>query len=98
MSDNQFSNFADKTLQTISDTIEKQDLDTNYDVDLHDGILNISTRFGVYVINRHVAAKEIWLSSPVSGPYHFSFQDNKWLSKSGVDLYEVISKELGVYF
>jgi frataxin-like iron-binding protein CyaY len=36
------------------------------------------------------------LSSPVSGPYHFALQDTKWKSRSGSELYQLLSHELQI--
>lgn len=94
--DVEFAQESEKTLDKIADTIERFDIECMIDVDLHDGILTLDTEHGTFVINRQSAAKEIWLSSPISGPYHFLSKDNSWKSRSGDDLFSVLTKELKI--
>ncbi len=96
MRDVEFAQEAEKTLDKIADTIERFDTECMIDVDLHDGILTLDTEQGTFVINRQSAAKEIWLSSPISGPYHFFSKDHEWKSRSGDDLFAVLTKELKI--
>ncbi|KAH9385627.1 frataxin [Nematocida major] len=49
---------------------------------------------GVFVINRQPPKREIWLSSPLTGPYHFKSIQNKWIDSRGRDLLSIISKEI----
>jgi len=92
-----FAREAEKTLYQIAEKIESADTECIIDVDLHDGILTLETERGVFVVNRQSAAKEIWLSSPISGPYHFVFKDGNWIStKSGDDeLFDLLFGEIG---
>jgi CyaY protein len=94
MNDVEFAKEAEKTLNKIADIVESIDTECAIDVDLHDGILTLSTEQGTFVINRQSAAKEIWLSSPVSGPYHFVFKDGRWCSRANNELFELLTKEL----
>src|SRR4051812_26479982 len=93
-----FSEKAEQALYHIAETIEKEDKDCLLDVDFFGDIINITTSQGVFVINKHSAAKEIWLASPVSGPYHFKLEDDLWKSKGGDDLLTVLSTELHIKF
>lgn len=97
MVDNQdFASFASEVIHNIADDIEDQDEECQYDVDLNGNILSIQTESGTYVVNTQTAIKEIWLSSPISGPYHFSYQDTKWLDRNGKDLMKILSSELNL--
>ena len=58
--------------------------------------LSFSNESGTYVINKQSVAKEIWLSSPISGPYHFALQGKQWKSRTGAELYQVLSYELQI--
>lgn len=95
MRDTEFAKEAEKTLYQIAENIESADTECKIDVDLHDGILTLETERGIFVINRQSAAKEIWLSSPISGPYHFAHSDGRWKTKSD-DLLGLLSKELNL--
>lgn len=94
----EFSHNAKKTLFHIVESIENQDSACLLDIDFDGDIITIECQAGVFVINKHSAAKEIWLSSPLSGPYHFSLVDNKWRSSSGDDLHYILSNELNIKF
>ncbi len=96
MNDVNFTLEADKIINTIAQVIEDNDVECKYDLDLYDGILTFTNENGTYVINRHSIAKEIWLSSPVSGPYHFFFREAKWQSRSGAELFQVLNQELSI--
>ena len=89
---------SEKTIHKIADTIEDADIDGMIDIDLNDATLILGTAKGVFVINRQSIAKEIWLSSPISGPYHFAYKEGFWLSRSGVELFDILTKELQVEF
>ena len=75
------------------------------------GVLSIETLdAGTYVINKQPPNKQIWLSSPISGPKRFDWvvvgegmQDKegtgegKWLYlRDGTSLEELLKSELGV--
>ncbi len=100
MLDNE-TNFESKALKTISyisDMIEQHDEDCIVEADFLSDILKISTPMGEYVINKHSAAKQIWVASPISGPYHFSLKNNHWINKNNIDLFDLLSKELKEFF
>jgi len=86
---------ADETLQNLSDSLEEADTDYQLDVDLLDGILNIELPDGgQYVINRHDASMQIWLSSPISGAGHFSYNNGTWLTSDGRNFIDTIKDEI----
>ena len=96
MNNSEFSKISETTISYIADKIEAQDQDI--DVDLQSDILNLETSNGIYVINKQSAAKEIWLSSPVSGPYHFFYEQGKWKNRAGLELMKILNNELGIDF
>jgi len=98
MNNSELSKIAETTIAYIADKIEEQDKEASIDVDLQGDILNLDTDKGVYVINKQSAAKEIWLSSPVSGPYHFFYEQGKWKNKTGLELMAILAEELGIDF
>lgn len=94
-----FSQIANKTLNFIVDTIEDQDQDSNIDIDFTSDVINITTDFGVFVINKHSASREIWLSSPISGPCRFFYSDDGvWVSRKNQQLFQILQKELSINF
>lgn len=50
---------------------------------------------GTYVINRQTPNRQIWLSSPTSGPKRYDYIDGKWIYKhDGVSLHQLLQTEL----
>ena len=94
---NSFSILASKTIAYISDQIEDQDEDGIIEVDYLGDILKLLTPKGEYVINKHSAAKEIWLASPISGPYHFHDYNGKWINKNNIELLSLLESELSQF-
>lgn len=96
MKDKDFAIEVEKILHRIAETIENHDIEGKIDVDLNNSILTLVTDYGIFVINKQGVSKEIWLSSPISGPYHFALQGGNWRSRTGVELFEVLTKELQI--
>jgi len=66
-----------------------------------DGVLtvNLGGQHGTYVINRQTPNKQIWLSSPTSGPKRYDFVGTvaagRWIYKhSGQSLHELLQQEI----
>jgi CyaY protein len=98
VNDSEFSIRVKNILDNIVDEIERQDPGGNIDIDLNGGILTLVTDKGVFVINKQSAVKEIWLSSPISGPYHFIYKNGIWKSRSGAELFKILTDELTIKF
>lgn len=97
MSKNDFITIADELITNIADQIENSDPNGDKDIDLSAGILVINDERGTFIINRQTAAKEVWLSSPISGPYHFFLNDDgKWITKNGTFLGDVLEREFSI--
>lgn len=98
MSDNNFWHLASQTMDHIVAQIELYDENLEFDLDYHDGIINMNTPEGDYVINIHSSAQEIWLASPVSGPSHYKYHDNNWLcTRTRLNLFKRLEDELSPY-
>lgn len=75
-----FEALADETLRRFMDQIDDA-LGDGLDVDLEGGILTIELDTGdQYVINKHAPNRQVWMSSPVSGAFHFEFDGKAWVS------------------
>ena len=95
-----FERLAAETLSRLMQEIEDQ-LADHLEVDLEAGILHIDLESGgKYVINKHGPNREIWLSSPASGAWHFAKDDQPgWRSTRAVDgehrrLHDILTAEL----
>lgn len=71
--------------------------------DIEDGVLRIEFQDGrVYLFNRHEPLRQLWLSSPVSGAWHFTLAPMMdqgvvdWRSTRGqnISLYALLNTEL----
>ncbi len=92
-----FHKIADNLLQTIADSIENKDTDS--DVEYLQGVLNIELGDGrKYVLNKHEPTKQIWLSSPISGSHKFKYDEsnNRWIGHEGEDLSKLIYSEITI--
>ncbi|WP_375326786.1 iron donor protein CyaY [Candidatus Tisiphia endosymbiont of Nemotelus uliginosus] len=98
MDNSKFSRLAERTIALIADTIEVEDDKCLLEIDFQNDLLHITTTQGIFVINKHSAAKEIWLSSPISGPYHFYYLNGKWQTKTNDDLMLILEQELNINF
>lgn len=64
---------------------------------LQDGVLTVifGDPYGTYVINRQTPNKQIWLSSPKSGPKRYDFINGQWIYKhDGKTLHELLNNEI----
>jgi frataxin len=87
MDEPEFERQAGKVLDRLMAEIEDQALD-DLDVDLEGGILTIGLPEGggTYLVNKHAPNREIWLSSPKSGAWHFRHdKEAGWISTREVD-------------
>lgn len=94
MTDIEFFLHFEKLTNSIIDDIESQDTDFIFDVEFDQNVLTIKRNNEVFVINRQVALHEIWLSSPISGPHHFFYKNNNWITKDENDIFSILSLEL----
>jgi len=79
---------------------EKIDSDKipGFDVREADGVLELNLGLkGIYVINKQTPNKQLWFSSPVSGPKRYNYDPNKkrWVNtRDGHDMIDLLSQEL----
>ena len=102
-----FSEIASETILDIIDAIENHDTKSIVDINIGDVVeINISMKNSVssktqYILNKHNNYRQIWLVSPISGPYHFGYSGSdlkkKWVDKNGIVLEELLTKELSQF-
>lgn len=95
LDESEFIKLAAQTLEKYLSAIEAVEPD-DADADLQDGVLTIEFDDGrIFIVNRHVPLRQIWLSSPLSGAGHFDYQAGKWIAaRDGRDLAVTLSAEL----
>jgi frataxin len=75
-----FATLAARTLEGLADAVDDR-LGDAIDVDVVGGIVTLSLPGGgQYVLNAHAPNRELWLSSPVSGAWHFAPEGETWVS------------------
>jgi frataxin len=86
------------TMEDLLDSIGRPD----WEVDYHSGVLTLKLGSnGTYVINKQPPNKQIWLSSPRSGPKRYDFHEDttEWVySRDGTSISALLSEELSVVF
>lgn len=101
MTEAEFEQIAESTLDSLAEYFEeipdKIKCDGDYDVTFGDGVLtlHLGKSLGTYVINKQKPNKQIWLSSPTSGPKRYDYSDEKWIYlRTGEGLHTLLETEL----
>ncbi|KAL7988714.1 hypothetical protein Chor_007633 [Crotalus horridus] len=103
LDETKYEKLAEETLESLTDFFEeladKPFTSKDYDVSFGNGVLTVklSGNMGTYVINKQTPNKQIWLSSPISGPKRYDWTGKKWIySHDGISLHDLLSKELSL--
>lgn len=69
-------------------------------ISLQTGVLTLQLgSAGTYVINKQTPNKQIWLSSPTSGPKRYDFINGTWVYRhTGITLHDLLTEELSPVF
>jgi CyaY protein len=82
MEEREFNALADAALRRIEDAVEGCGADVDLEVK-PGGVLELEFADGSrIIINRHTAAREIWLAAR-SGGYHFRWDGGQWVGTRG---------------
>ncbi|KAK6199439.1 uncharacterized protein RJT21DRAFT_46768 [Scheffersomyces amazonensis] len=97
LSINEYNGISNDYLDTLADELEE--LSESYpqiDSELTQGVLTISLPpNGTYVINKQPPNKQIWLSSPISGPKRYDSIEGKWVTlRDGSSLTQLLEEEI----
>ena len=89
-SETEFHQRADSTLEQLESMLE-----VALDAELMGGILTIELPSGrQYLISKHGASGEIWVSSPASGGLRFGWRGGVWALPDGRELFELVTSEI----
>lgn len=95
-----YEEIANETMDNLTDFFdslpETAPCPNDYDVCYADGVLtvHISKHIGTYVINKQSPNKQIWLSSPLSGPKRYDLIDGQWIyTHDNTALYDLLREE-----
>ena len=89
---------ADEALDTILEKADElSDARDDVECELSSGVLTLKTPEGTWVINKQVPNRQLWLSSPLSGPCRYEYVEGTWThTRDGSSLAELLEKELGL--
>ena len=98
-----FERDSEETLESLCERLEDLLQDASgmeeADVSLASGVLTAQLPgLGTYVINKQSPNRQIWLSSPVSGPARFDFDRGtcSWVyARTGENLHVLLDREIG---
>lgn len=77
--EDEYERVANETLEKLNDYLDtfpdRFKCDDSFDVNCSMGVVTakISDRTGTYVINKQTPNRQLWLSSPISGPKRFVY-------------------------
>jgi len=101
LTDATYETVCEETLESLTDYFEEilalDDTIPESDVSYSGGVLTVAlgSEHGTYVINKQTPNKQIWLSSPVSGPKRYDFTTGRWVYKhDGICLHDLLTNEL----
>ena len=94
---------ADQSLEDIQDLLDSLEdseamEDDDVDISYSQGVLNINLgKAGFWVLNKQTPNRQIWWSSPVSGPKRYEYTDGEWVCSrvpDGPTLSQAIAEEV----
>ncbi|KAJ8285197.1 hypothetical protein GJAV_G00023400 [Gymnothorax javanicus] len=105
MSEAVYEKLVDETLDALADYFEdlmdQSFTGSDYDVTYSSGVLTVKVGgdHGTYVINKQTPNRQIWLSSPTSGPKRYDWTGERWVySHDGGCLHNLLSREFSAIF
>ena len=92
MEEREFNALADAMLRRLEDALEASGAELDLEVK-PGGVLELEFDDGSkIIINRHTAAREIWIAAR-SGGYHFRPEGERWIaSRDGAELLAVLAR------
>ena len=90
---------ADEALDNILEKADElSDARDDVEAELSSGVLTLKIAgAGTWVINKQVPNRQLWLSSPVSGPCRYEHVDGTWThTRDGSSLAELLEREINI--
>ncbi|KAK3162138.1 hypothetical protein QOZ80_1BG0085950 [Eleusine coracana subsp. coracana] len=101
MPEGEFHKLADETIHDLLEKLEEYGDSVQmdgFDIDYGNQVLTLRLGdLGTYVVNKQAPNRQIWLSSPVSGPSRFDWdaETSSWVYKrTGAKLEQLLEKEI----
>ena len=95
-----YHSIADSLLESLTDACEQSiedtvDAETDFDVSFSSGVLSIRLPAGTWVLNKQAPNRQVWLSSPYTGPRRFGYREGQWVDeRTGDELLGVVKTEI----
>ena len=99
----QFHMVANETLERIQDAVEEALEDNGisepFEVTLSDGVLTlVLPPHGTWVINKQTPNRQLWWSSPLSGPRRYEYEGTEWVytrdNSHSINLIQTLQEEI----
>ncbi|KAI4378296.1 hypothetical protein MLD38_015792 [Melastoma candidum] len=101
LQEGEFHRLADNTIHDLQERLEEygDDIEIDgFDIDYGNDVLTLKLGdLGTYVVNKQTPNRQIWLSSPVSGPSRFDWdwESKRWVyRRTGANLLELLESEI----
>uniref|UniRef100_A0A0D9V6I8 ferroxidase n=1 Tax=Leersia perrieri TaxID=77586 RepID=A0A0D9V6I8_9ORYZ len=99
--EDEFHKVADETIHDLLEKLEEYgdslQMD-GFDIDYGNQVLTLRLgEMGTYVVNKQTPNRQVWLSSPMSGPSRFDWDasTNGWVyRRTGANLVQLLEKEI----
>ncbi|XP_068594805.1 frataxin, mitochondrial [Brachionichthys hirsutus] len=105
LSEAAYEKLAEETLDSLAEYFEDLTNEAftgpDYDVVFASGVLTVKVGgdHGTYVINKQTPNKQIWLSSPSSGPKRYDWTGDRWVyAHDGRSLHQLLTEEFSSIF
>lgn len=97
MTDSEFEALADAAIAALERAIDASAVDADLETK-GSGVLQLEFADGArIVVNRHSAAREIWVAAP-SGGFHFRHDGSQWRdTREGLELFAALSRLLSAH-
>ena len=92
MEETEFNSLAEATLARIEQALDACAADIDYELQAG-GVLELEFADGSkIIINRHLAAREIWVAAR-SGGFHFRHDSDRWVgTRDGAELFAALER------
>ncbi|KAL4486773.1 hypothetical protein ABPG72_006605 [Tetrahymena utriculariae] len=97
LNEKDYQRYCSQFLNELGDILEESPSQRISDVQISDGVIKVTTQGEkIFVINRQVPNRQIWYSSPVSGPqrFYWDLQEAKWKNQKNEELSKLLFKEI----
>lgn len=95
MNETEFNTLAEAALARLERALDECGVDIDYECQ-PGGVIEIEfPDASRIVVNRHAAAREIWVAAKAGG-FHFRYEDGRWLgTRDGAELFAALGRLVG---